>query len=132
MTELENPIVLATPSRWPYRIAYILSVAALIGGIWSWVELSNARQAREAVLLSVDAAEQNGADNKVLRNMMKSYREAGSEVSSWQRRRLGLFLAFVILLIGGFIGTGLVNLHDKMQWQVREIKTLADDDYGGH
>ena len=131
MVNEAEPFVLAVPSRWPYRIAYVMAFITFLGGVWSWTELVTAQNLKEAVLQSVDAAEKQGADSKVLREMMKSYRSQGREVASWKRRRLGLFLAFGILLVGGFLGTGLVNLHSKMQWQIREANTLDEDDYGG-
>ena len=131
MTKEEVPLVVATPSRWPYRVAYVLALLTLVGAFGAWVEVAEAESRREAVLASVDQAEQNGADNHVLRSMMASYRDHRKEAMEWSRRRLGLFLAFLILFIGGFIGTGLVNLHEKMVWQVRENKTLEDEDYGG-
>jgi len=132
MTNEESPLVFASPSRWPYRVAYLFALLTFVGAVHAWVEVGGAESRRDIVLESVDKAEQNGADNDVLREMMASYRDHRKEAGEWKRRRLGFFLAFLILLIGGFIGTGLVNLHEKMEWQVREIKTLEDDDYGGH
>lgn len=132
MPEEEEELVVARPSRWPVRVAYALALVTLTGAVWAWGEVREVGAARDAVLTAVDRMQLQGSDDATLRGMMRRYRELGSEGAGWRRTRLGLFLTTAILAFGGFIGTGLLNLHDKMEWQFRESRSNSGDDYGGH
>ena len=132
MPEEEKEWVVARPSRWPVRVAYALALVAVTGAVWAWGEVREVAEARDAVLATVERMELQGSDDATLRSMMRRYRELGSEESTWLRARLGLFLTTAILVFGGFIGTGLLNLHDKMEWQIRESRSNSEDDYGGY
>ena len=57
--------------------------------------------------------------------LMASYRDYEVKEALWARRRLGLSLASMVLLLGGFWATGMLKLHDKVAWAVVEPK---DDD----
>jgi len=128
----EETLVIARPSRWPVRVAYGLALVAFVGAVWAWGEVREVSFERDAVLAAVDRLDAEGASDNTLRAMMVSYRELGRQESGWARTRLGLFLTTAILLFGGFIGTGLLNLHDKMEWQIREGTLGSVDEFGGH
>ena len=133
MSNEQPELQIATPSRWPPRVAYILALVTLIGAVVSWVEVSDAAGVREMVLTSVDSAEARGASDDTLRELMVSHKELGRGESLWRRRRLGLFIASFILLFGGFIGNSWLDVHQRMEWQIREeVGKRDDDDYGGH
>lgn len=133
MSDEQPELQIAAPSRWPPRVAYLLALVTFIGAVVCWVEVSDAVGVREAVLASVDAAEAQGASDDTLRELMASHTELGRGESQWRRRRLGLFIATFILLFGGFIGNGLLDVHQRMEWQIREeAGKRDDDDYGGH
>ena len=133
MSSEQPELQIAAPSRWPPRVAYALALVTFVGAVFSWVEVSTVAEARESVLASVDSAEARGASDDTLRELLAGHTELGRDESQWRRRRLGLFIASFILLFGGFIGNGLLDVHQRMEWQIREEAGQRDDnDYGGH
>jgi len=50
------------------------------------------------------------------RTLVRQHRALRKEASTWTRRRTGLGLAGLVLLVGGFLGSGMLALHHRMQW----------------
>lgn len=42
------------------------------------------------------------------------------DASNWRRRRMGLVLAGLVLLAGGFVASGIRALHERMSWAIVE------------
>ena len=131
MTDEKPKMLVASPSRWPVRVAYFFALVCLAGALFSWNEVCRVSEQRKIVSRSISQAETTGADESTIRSMLASYRKLGLAEGQWARRRLGLFMATGILVFGGFLGTGLLNLHDKMVWQIRDESELSEHDYGG-
>ena len=114
---MTEPVVLKPPGLWLPRLAMFLGVVCLGLSIWSWVELAEVRFERSAVRTILDdASRHTETSGNTHAALMSAYRDLGLKSATWSKRRIGFIIAGLILLVGGFIGTGLVRLHEKMTW----------------
>lgn len=112
---------IVAPSRWPPRVALILGLLCFTGALAVAAPLAQAtrdRQNVEEVLARADAQ-----DAAVYRQLADSVRGLRGAEATWRRRRVGLALAGLVLVVGGFWAMGLRRLHDKMVWAVIETET---------
>ena len=108
----------AAPARWPPRLAMVLGLVSLVGAGVVTARLSSWRDAVAAQAAAVRAATAAGSADGAIADLRRDYRAGQARVGAWERRRLGLLLAGLVLLLGGFVASGLLSLHDKMRWVV--------------
>ena len=116
MESTSLPPDVTPPSRWPAKAAMAAGVVCLALFAGAWVQVSSAHAQREAVKVILDRASAESADLETQRALAESYRELRGQVGRWQRRRLGLGIAALVLLLGGFWAAGIRQLYDKMSW----------------
>ena len=116
-----DPASVQKPPRWPAQVAMLLGVACIVGAVVSWVQLADVRDARAAVRAQLEhwpvgegGIPAGGRD--AFEAVQKGEHDLRAAEATWGRRRLGLFLASLILVVGGFFASGLRGLYDKMTW----------------
>ena len=97
-----------------------LGVLCLVGFAAAWSQVRHASADGQAIEAAALKAATSGASADTQRGLLNSLRDQGQLETLWKRRRLGLLLAGLVLLIGGFWASGLRRLYDKMDWFVVE------------
>ncbi len=107
------------PARWPPRLAMALGVVCFVAAAAVTHGLSGWRADVVTKAATLRAAIASGSsDAAIVAGPGRDHREAEVRVGGWERRRLGLLLATMVLLVGGFVASGMRTLHDKMRWVV--------------
>jgi hypothetical protein len=104
------------PPRWPPKLAMVLGLVCLFASGGACCMANRVDQDLQVVEKTMLERSETQGQNKSDKALMQSFRSHKLQYTAWQRRQLGLFLAGLVLLLGGFWGLGLRNLYDKMTW----------------
>ena len=113
---MDIPEHIQPPPRWPPQLAMGLSVVCFLASFGSCWQAGHAEDDRASIEMALERSVDAGADPTVQTQLLESRRQQARVEADWKRRQLGLLLAGLVLLVGGFLASGLRALYDKMSW----------------